>query len=239
MFTRCTARATRNVTPQRAGKPDCPELYSPRDWDSHSPCLPSASHPDCSCLLPAAQPLPAAGSSLPLCLLCFSFTAGLGDIILCWNIHVPNGCFSFAALVTFETTALNMNSVTCENLYMHILNMSHFIANIQSGGGMFVCLFFFSLHFLWEQGYFPPCLKRLFFHALCVLPGSSLHVGDGVLFTCEHWRLHSAWALQQCISGVSHLSPQSLLSCFDLCPLNQVCRVHNSLLSLCLLCTAT
>lgn len=143
MFTRCTARATRNVTPQRAGKPDCPELYSPRDWDSHSPCLPSASHPDCSCLLPAAQPLPAAGSSLPLCLLCFSFTAGLGDIILCWNIHVPNGCFSFAALVTFETTALNMNSVTCENLYMHILNMSHFIANIQSGGGMFVCLFVF------------------------------------------------------------------------------------------------
>lgn len=91
-------------------------LCSPRGWGSAASCFPFASHPDCSCLLPAAQPFCAACLSLPLCLLCFSSTACWGDIILCLYIQVPNGRFSFVALVTFETTALNRNSITCENL---------------------------------------------------------------------------------------------------------------------------
>lgn len=41
-------------------------------------------------------------------------------------------------------------------------------------------------------------------------------------------------------SGALHLFPQSLLLflCFERCPVNQLCRVCNSLLSLCLPCTA-
>lgn len=82
-----------------------------------APCLLSASHPGCW--------LPATCCSALRCCGFIPFSVLLIKHLLRWHYplpenpspwQVPVGDFDFVALVTFETTALNMNGTTCVNL---------------------------------------------------------------------------------------------------------------------------